>query len=134
MAALWAEVRAAAGPRARFLGVKAHDAMPAIYKSADLLCLPSWWEAMPLSVLEAMATGLPVVASTVGDVPRVVQDGVTGLLVTPHDPTGLAEALAQLLSNAPRRASMGRAGRRRVEERFRASATIAALDALYAEL
>lgn len=128
-----AEVRAAlaAAPGARPLGTVAHDGMPAVYRGADVLCLPSWWEAMPLSVLEAMASGLPVVAAAVGDVGRLVDDGVTGVLVPPRSPGALAEALDRVLAAPDRGAAMGVAGRRRAEARFSIERTVDALDALY---
>ena len=113
------------------LGPHPHDSMPALYADADVFCLPSWWEAMPLAVLEAMAAGLPVVATDVGDTPRVVLDGTTGLLVPPRRPELLAEALERLLGDEPLRAELGRAGRRRVTEAWDASRTWAALARLY---
>jgi glycosyltransferase involved in cell wall biosynthesis len=128
------EVRRAAGPAVRFLGAQPHAAMPGRYLDADIYCLPSWWEAMPLSVLEAMAAGLPVVATRVGDVARAVEDGVTGRLVPPRNPTALAEALEPLLRDPEQRRAMGAAARRRVEERFDAARTIEAVDALYREV
>jgi glycosyltransferase involved in cell wall biosynthesis len=119
---------------ARLLGQHRPEQMPAAYAEADLLCLPSWWEAMPLSVLEAMASGLPVVATDVGDVGRVVRTGITGTLVPPHDPTALADALQPLLSDPGLRRQCGRAGRALVTERFSASATARTLDRTYREL
>lgn len=126
-----AEVRARAGPEAKFVGSHPHAAMPELYGQVDVLCLPSWWEAMPLSVLEAMASALPVVATAVGDVPRVVADGVTGLVVPPRDPHALAHALAQLLESPEMRRSMGEAARARACELFPLSRTLASLSELY---
>ncbi|HAP90630.1 MAG TPA: hypothetical protein DCR15_13225 [Arthrobacter bacterium] len=129
-----AAVRRAAGPTATFLGPRPHEAMPDLYRSADLLCLPSWSEGMPLSVLEGMASGLPVVASTVGDIPRAVIDGATGRLTPPRDPAALADALEPLLRDPSLRRVMGAAGRRRIEERFDVVKTCRALDTLYEEV
>jgi glycosyltransferase involved in cell wall biosynthesis len=129
-----AQVHAAAGEQVRFLGPQPHEAMPELYRSADLYCLPSWWEAMPLSVLEAMASGLPVVASEVGDIPRAVSDGVTGRVVPPRDPRALAKALEPLLTDPELRQKYGEAGRRRAEEQFDLATTIEAIDRLYREL
>jgi glycosyltransferase involved in cell wall biosynthesis len=89
---------------------------------------------MPLSILEAMASGLPVVATRVGDIPRVVEDGVTGILVPPREPEMLAEALATLLADPELRRRMGAAGRRRVEEHFTAARAVARIDELYRQL
>ncbi len=129
-----AVVRSASAKAARWLGVKPPDAMPELYRNADIFCLPSWWEAMPLSVLEAMASSLPVVATRVGDVPRAVSDGITGHLVTPKDPAELANALESLLCNLELRTNMGRAGRQRVEQHFDIDVTCATLDQLYENL
>jgi glycosyltransferase involved in cell wall biosynthesis len=129
-----AEVRAAAGPDVKFLPPQPHERMADLYRSVDVFSLPSWWEGMPLTVLEAMATGLPVVATPVGDIHRAVEDGVTGRLVPPRDPEALADALEALLVDPDLRRRMGEAGRRKVEGEFDAKATSRALSALYAEV
>lgn len=86
--------------------------------AADVFVLSSESEGMPMSVLEAMAAGLPVVASAVGGVPEVVRDGETGALVPPRDPAALAEAIRLLVADPALRQRFGDAGRRRVEREF----------------
>ncbi|HYH46766.1 MAG TPA: glycosyltransferase family 4 protein, partial [Thermoanaerobaculia bacterium] len=86
---------------------------------AAALVVPSTYEGMPLVVLEAMAAGVPVVASRVSGIPEVVVDGETGWLVPKEDPAALAGALAEVLADASEARRRGEAGRRRVEERFR---------------
>jgi glycosyltransferase involved in cell wall biosynthesis len=129
-----AEVRAGLDGSARLLGTRAPEEMPAEFAAADVFCLPSWWEAMPLSVLEAMATGLPVVATDVGDVRRSVADGITGRVVPVRDPEALADALEPLLTDPELRGRMGRAGRERVVEMFSSEVTADRVAALYDEL
>lgn len=125
------EVRGAAPPHAQFLGTRSHDLMPEAYAAADVFCLPSWWEAMPLSVLEAMASALPVVATDVGEVRRLVAEGVTGHVVAPRDPGALADALRVLLDDPTRRAQLGEAGRRRAVEAYSLERTVDAVAACY---
>jgi glycosyltransferase involved in cell wall biosynthesis len=127
-------VRDAAAGTATLLGTRPPEQMPAAYAEGDVQCLPSWWEAMPLSVLEGMASGLPVVATDVGEVPRMVEQGVTGYVVPARSPDALASALRKLLTDPDQRRRMGAAGRRRVEERFSSAATAQALGQLYADL
>ena len=95
--------------------------IPSILASSDLFVLPSLFEGMPMSVLEAMAAGRAVVATDVGGTQDVVVPGETGLLVPPGDPAALAVAVIELLSDRERRQAFGRSGRRRVEEHFSAS-------------
>jgi glycosyltransferase involved in cell wall biosynthesis len=90
----------------------------ALLAGADVFVLASRSEGAPLSILEAMAAGLPVVASNVGGVGELVVDGETGLLVPPRDPAALTEALERLLADPALRRRLGAAGRRRALERF----------------
>jgi glycosyltransferase involved in cell wall biosynthesis len=94
------------------------DDVPELLAGADIFVLSSRSEGLPLSILEAMSAGLPVVASRVGGVPEVVLDGETGLLVPPGDPSSLAAAIERLLVDPDLRARLGTAGRARIEESF----------------
>ena len=123
----------AADGTARLLGTRAPEEMPQAYAEADVFCLPSWWEAMPLSVLEAMAAGLPVVATDVGDVSRLVTP-LCGRVVPTKSPHLLAEALRPLLEDVDQRRRMGDAARERARSAFSSSATARAIGALYDEL
>lgn len=93
-----------------FLGHR--DDMPAVVRQASIAALPTaYQEGVPRFLLEAAATGLPVVASDVEGCRVVVREGVNGFLVPPRDPAALAEALARLIEDRPLRERMGRAGR-----------------------
>ena len=92
-------------------------AMLGEYQRADIFTLPSWAEGLPVSVLEAMACELPIVATRVGGVPDLV-DSNCGLLVEPRAPAALADALGQLVSDARLRRAFGAASRARVEHSF----------------
>lgn len=97
--------------RVTFEGQVAHERLPHYYATADLFCSPARGaESFGLVLLEAMAVGVPVVASDIPGYRCVVQDGAEGLLVPPRDPDALADALAALLAERGRRARMGAAG------------------------
>lgn len=127
-------VHTAAAGKAILLGTRPPEEMPGIYASADVFCLPSWWEAMPLSVLEAMAAGLPVVATDVGDVKRALGDGTAGYVVPLRSPDQLAKALEPLLCDPDLRQRVGVAAHARVREHFSSTVTARAVSALYAEI
>ena len=116
----------------RFLGSRAD--VPDILRASDVFVLSSDYEGNPLSVLEAMATGLPVVSTAVGGVPELVQHGATGLLVPAGDARALAEAITQLGRDADQRAAMGHAARQTALERFDVRAMSRAYAALYQQL
>jgi glycosyltransferase involved in cell wall biosynthesis len=99
--------------------------VPALLALGDIFCLPSWREGMPRSLIEAMAAGLPVVATDIRGCREEVIDGQTGLLVPPRQAAPLAEALKRLLGDADLRARMGRAGRERAVQYFDEQAVIA---------
>jgi glycosyltransferase involved in cell wall biosynthesis len=116
----------------RFLGQRSD--IPAILSAADIHVSASHHEGFPNNILEAMCAGLPVVATAVGGVPEQVVDGVTGVLVAPHDPAALAAALHALAGDANRRAVMGQAARQRVGGHFPIERSVAALEEAYSQL
>jgi glycosyltransferase involved in cell wall biosynthesis len=99
-----------------FLGVRRDVAD--ILRNADLFLRPSQIEGMPLTILEAMATGLPVIACDVGGVREVVSDGLTGVLVAPGAVSDTAQALIALLTDQERASTMGEAALKRVQDGF----------------
>jgi len=100
--------------RVCFLGYR--EDVPDLLMASDVFVLASRYEAMPMAVVEAMAAGLPCVVTDVGESPRLVEQGVTGLVVKPEDADGLAAALAALLSDPERCRAMGEVARRRAEQ------------------
>jgi len=101
---------------------------------ASVFCLPSHAEGLPMAVLEAMAAGKAVLASSVGGIPELLQDGVNGLLVPPHDADALAAALARLLGDDSLRRQLGAAARATVEAQYSTQAVCGRLAALYNDL
>lgn len=99
--------------RVVFRGALPHDAVLREYTGADIFVLSSLWEGCPNVVLEAMAHGVPVVATAVGGVPELVEHEASGLLVPPRDPKAFADALGRLVADAELRAVMGNAARSR---------------------
>jgi len=124
-------------PAVRFLGRCDAGRVRGLLGGACALVVPSIYEGMPLVVLEAMAAGLPVIASRVSGIPEVVADGRTGWLVPPEDPERLAAALAAAVGDPDEAKRRGEAGRARVENEFRPAHAAArwrrAVSALLAE-
>ncbi|NOY26658.1 MAG: glycosyltransferase family 4 protein [Oligoflexia bacterium] len=100
------------------LGWVQGDAKLAAFRAADVYCLPSHFENLPVSIIEAMAAGLPVVATDIAGVPEEVIDKTTGFLVPPRDPAALATALVPLLMDRKLQTRLGAAGRERAETCF----------------
>lgn len=108
--------------------------VPDVMRGLDCFVLPSLAEGISNTILEAMATGLPVLATQVGGNPELVVPGVTGELVAPGDPEALAVGLVRMACDPARAAEMGGAGRARVEQRFGLPAMVSAYQALYDRL
>ena len=104
------------GDAVRFLGPR--EDMRELLAACDVVALPSLTEALPTALMEAAAAGRPVVATRVGGVPEVVDDGRSGILVPARDPAALAHALAALLADPARARAYGEFARRRARERF----------------
>jgi glycosyltransferase involved in cell wall biosynthesis len=104
------------------------------FAAFDVFVLPSANEGTPVTAIEALASGCPVVATRVGGVPDVVQDGEDGILIDPGSPEQLADALVRLAGDPELRARMGAAGRTRTLPRYAVSRLIGDVDALYREL
>jgi glycosyltransferase involved in cell wall biosynthesis len=116
----------------RFLGVRSD--VPALLEAADLLVHPSLEEGFSNAVLEAMAAGRPVVATSVGGNAEAVVDGDTGLLVAPADPPALASAAIWLLRHPAEARAMGESGRARVTRHFEIDRMVRGYERLYREL
>ncbi len=124
----------------RDLGVERHvvftgrrDDIPAVTAAFDVAVLPSYREAQGLTILEAMALSRPVVASRVGGIPEMIQDGINGLLVPPHDAPALAGAITRLLRDHQLADILGRAGHDMTHDRFCVQLMVNAIQDLYDE-
>jgi len=123
--------RAAAAMGGRLVRLGYRTDVAALLAAADVFCLPSHFEGLPMSIIEAMLTGLPVVATDIAGVREQVVDGETGLLVPPFEVPPLAAALTCLAGDAALRARFGAAGRARALARFDEAVVVArTLDAL----
>ena len=131
---LAAEVEAAAAdlPGVTFVGPLARDEVQGEMRSARALVFPSlWYEGMPLTVIEAFAAGLPVIASGLGAMNDMVDDGRTGRLIKPGDPRALADAVKALARDANGTASMGSAARRAYLDTYAPEPNYTQLAAIY---
>ena len=117
--------------RVRFLGLR--EDVPALMAASDVLLAPSRREALSLTLLEASACGLPIVATRVGGIGEVVEEGASGFLVAPDDPPALAAAIAPLLADAALRARCGARARQRFEAGFLEDAMFDKTVAVYHE-
>ncbi len=120
--------------RVTFTGRVSTEELVRRYNKAEILVSPSVYEGFGLPAAEAMACGVPVVATTAGAFPEVVADGETGWLVAPGDAHALADAIKRLMADPAERKRMGDAGRRRMQERFTWRETARKTVALYEEI
>lgn len=120
--------------RITWLGKVPHDDVGWVMSAGDVFVLPSLSEGLPTVVCEAMACGLPVVATAVDGTPEIVDDPATGLLVQPHDAGGLATALARVLDDPALRAAMGTEALRRSQADYTWAANARRMEQVYAEV
>ncbi|HUO44257.1 MAG TPA: glycosyltransferase [Burkholderiales bacterium] len=129
--------------RARELGIESAveilgwvtgEAKRGLLASTGILVLPSYFEGLPMSVLEAMAAGIPAVTTPVGGIPDAVEDGVNGYLVNPGDRSALRKALAILLGDGLLRERMGSAARAKIAASFSSDVVVPRLEEIYREL
>ena len=120
------------GDRVVFLGFRRD--VPMVLAALDLFVQPSIYEGFGLSLLEAMAAGLPVVASRVGGIPEVIEDGHTGILVQPQDPAALAGAVVRLLGDTEGARRLGESAANRARERYSLSRVAQRVDDLYRDI
>jgi glycosyltransferase involved in cell wall biosynthesis len=118
----------------KFLGPIKGQAKTEAFRDADIFILPSYAEGVPISMLEAMSYGIPVVVTDVGGIPETVTDGQEGFIVRPGQIEAIAAALSRLVGEPELRRQMGRAGRARIERSHSVKVYFDALRRLYGEL
>lgn len=118
-----------ADPLVRFLGSRSD--VPGLLRAADVLLLTSRWEGLPYAVLEAMAAGVPLVATRVGGIPELVVDGATGVVAEPGDTEGIAAALMRLLGDRALRSRLGAEAKRRSRRLFSEARMVDATAVVY---
>ncbi len=118
--------------RVHFLGIRAD--IPPILNASDIFVLASLWEGNPMSVQEAMASGLPVIGTRVGGVPELVEDGISGLIVPPNDEHALVRALQTLINQPDLRKQMGERALQRARTHFDIRNTVRAYETLYEQI
>lgn len=119
--------KAGLGKAVDFVGSKSQAEVAELLSQSDIFVLPSFAEGVPVVLMEAMASGLPVVTTTVGGISELVEDEVNGFLLRPGDPVDLADALNRLIDDPELRARFGAAGSEKVAAEFRSAAEAARL-------
>jgi glycosyltransferase involved in cell wall biosynthesis len=125
------ELVARAGLEERVSWLGEREDVPELVRALDVLLLPSWEEPFGRALIEAMALGVPVIATDVGGPPEILSDGREGYLLAPREPLAWAQAVGRLADDPDRAAAMGEAGRRRVREHFTVAGHLASVLALY---
>ncbi|ESP86903.1 glycosyltransferase family 4 protein [Candidatus Halobonum tyrrellensis] len=120
--------------RTEFLGYTERDRLLQLFGEATVFVLPSHYEGLPTTLLEAMASGTPVVATAVSGVPDVVDDGENGLLVPPREPTRIADSVSRLLDDPELSERLSRAGRETIEREYTWESIGREFESLYATL
>jgi glycosyltransferase involved in cell wall biosynthesis len=120
------------GMQGRFSFLSWRKDVPEILASSDIFCHPASIEAFGMVILEAMASGLPVIATEVGEIPDMVEQGVSGRLVEAGDSHALATAIAELATDDAARKRMGQAGRARVRSLYSLELQVRRIAGLYA--
>jgi glycosyltransferase involved in cell wall biosynthesis len=120
------------GDEVRLLGLR--DDVPSLLHAFDVAVMSSHSEGAPLAILEYMAAGLPIVATRVGGIPELIEDGVHGLLVPPGDPAGLAAAVGRILRDPGLARRLGDTARRRQQAEFDLDVVVRRLESLYVTL
>jgi len=132
---LEAELRRAAEPLGgRFMFTGPRNDVPALMAAMDVLAVPSLNEGMGRVLLEAGASGTPVVASRAGGIPDIVDDGETGLLVPPRDAHALAEAIIELIATPERRHWMGATARAKIAPQYSLENMVRQIETVYEEI
>lgn len=103
-------------PKVKILGGVPYAELPQFYHTGDIFCLPSTWETVPTSILEAMACGLPIIATDVGGITEIVKDGETGLIVPSRDCDALTNAMTTMIEDTDKRIEMGKKARTNAEK------------------
>lgn len=114
-----------------FAGRRYGRALVDVYRNADIFLLPSHQEGFPLTILEAMATGLPVVATPVGAIPEIIENGVNGYLIPPRNSQDLAEKIITLIQDKTLRAAMSRNNIKKIKEKYDLRVGAEVFDAIY---